>query len=96
MDIDHKNRNPLDDRIENLREVTISQNMCNRGITKTGKENSKYKGVYWKKSTRKWEAKIGVNGKYINLGSCHDNPEEAYEAYLEAAKKYHGEFACSG
>jgi hypothetical protein len=64
--IDHINRNKIDNRIENLREVT---NQCN--IRNTGnRENntSGVKGVSWYCSRNKWTAQIMVNHKQYHLG----------------------------
>jgi len=90
--IDHINCNALDNRRENLRVVTRAQNARNRSKTKK-KSSSIYKGVHWKKSDKKWGATIAVNHNKKHLGYFR-NEVEAAEAYDEAAKKYHGEFAC--
>lgn len=70
-EIDHINQNKLDNRIENLREVSRS---CNRRNTRTSRRNlsSGIKGVTWCKFTKKWRAIISVRGKQINLGCHHD------------------------
>lgn len=44
---------------------------------------SLYKGVSWHKSTNKWQARITVNGKRINLG-WFSTEEEAHEVILKA------------
>lgn len=87
---DHINGNGLDNRRDNLRICTNAENNRNKGIISTNK--SGFKGVSWYKKGQKWNAKIIVNRKYISLGN-YDTPEEAYEAYCNAAKKYFGEFA---
>jgi len=84
--IDHINRNKLDNRIQNLREATNAENSRNRKRLTTG-----YKGVTLHKG--RYIARIGINYEIINLGSF-DTPIEASEAYQAAAIKYHGEFAC--
>jgi hypothetical protein len=90
---DHINGDGLDNRRNNLRVATKSQNMQNKRI---GSNNtSGYKGVSWANSIKKWVAQIRVNGKTIILG-YFDEPESAYEAYCKAAKEHYGEFANFG
>jgi len=48
-----------------------------------------------RKEKTKYRAKIGVGNRRFSLG-YFDTPEQAHAAYLEAAKKYHGEFANGG
>ncbi len=91
MEIDHKDRNQLNDRIENLRVATINQNGYNKGILPTN--TSGYKGVSWNSKTKKWKADIRVNGKRLFLGYFSD-PVEAHAVYVKAALEHHGEFAC--
>ncbi len=87
--VDHRNYNRLDNRRWNLRPCTKSQNMMNRGATKSS--STGLKGVTFEKQTQRWKAQIMVDYKNINLGKF-DTPEEAHAAYCEAAKKHHGEF----
>ncbi|NQY00576.1 MAG: HNH endonuclease [Pseudoalteromonas sp.] len=84
--IDHIDGNPLNNIIENLRLVTCSQNNKNKGKYK-GRE----KGIWQFKKEGKWYARIGVNGKYIHLGSF-DSKVEALKARTDAEIKYFGEF----
>lgn len=86
--VDHIDGNGLNNRRDNLRLATNSQNHHN--ISKRSDNKSGYKGVCY--SGGKWVAQINVSGKQTYLGRF-DTPENAYEAYCEAAKKYHGEFA---
>jgi len=92
-DIDHINGIKGDNRICNLREATRSQNGRNRGANKNN--TSGYKGVCWHKSIQKWMSRITISGDIKFLG-YFDAPEEAYLAYCEAAKEYHGEFSNTG
>ncbi len=87
---DHRNRDKLDNQRKNLRPATVKQNQCNRDMQSNN--TSGYKGVYWHKRDRNWQAYIQVNGKRIYLG-YYDNLKEAAQAYNKAALKYHGEFA---
>ena len=94
--VDHRDRNKANNKWDNLRLVTNSQNVCNspkRLDNKTG-----FKGV-WEvslpRSRRRWTAQITLEGHRIHLGT-YDSPEEADEAYLKASKQYHGEFAYQG
>lgn len=86
--VDHINRNRLDNRRENLRPASPQMNAANRGISKRNK--SGYKGV--SKCKNRWRSRIMINGKEINLG-FYATPEEAAEAYNEAALEYLGEYA---
>jgi hypothetical protein len=87
--VDHINCNTLDNRRENLRLCNQSENIRNARKNFQGK--NPYKGVSLYKPTNRWRARIQVNDKTIYLG-YYDTPEKAYEAYVAASKKYHGEF----
>lgn len=84
--IDHIDGDSLNNRIENLRAVTRSQNAQN--CSKRPKNTSGYKGVYWRKKEQVWSAQITVDYKCKNLGRF-ETKEEAYLAYQAAAAKYH-------
>jgi len=90
--IDHKNRDSRDNRRANLRAATHTQNASNR-VKVNKKYSSIYKGVSWNKSSKKWFAVIKSNNRRMFLG-YFDDEIEAAKAYDEAARKYHGEFAC--
>ena len=87
---DHVNRNPLDNRRENLRICTNAQNAWNRGKQKSN--ISGYKGVSFHKPTKKWRAIIASNNKEYRLGSFVEIGDAAM-VYNEAALRHHGEFA---
>lgn len=74
--VDHENRDGLDNRRDNLRVVTHQQNGFNRGA----------KGYSWFRG--KCQAHIKVNGKNIHLG-YFDTPAEAHAVYLDAKQKHH-------
>jgi hypothetical protein len=88
--IDHIDGDSTNNKIENLRAASQSQNMANSKMKCNN--TSGYKGVTFRKDTQKWQAAIMVNGKHISLGS-HTTKESAAIAYQEGAKKYYGEFA---
>lgn len=83
--IDHINGNRLDNRIKNLRDVSNSENLCNRNKP-SGK--NPYVGVSSIKGTNLWQAHIGFNKMQKNLGRFA-TPELARDAYLKAKKIYH-------
>ncbi len=87
---DHINRNPLDNRKANLRQVTQRQNVFNRSIQKNNK--SGIIGVRWLKDRSKWSASIRVNGKSIHLG-FYQNFNDAIKKRLEAEAVYFGSYA---
>lgn len=88
--IDHKNRNPLDNRKINLRDATPSQQVQNQPVRKTN--TSGFIGVRFCKNIQKWRARIVINYKEINLG-CFINKDDAIRARLKAEAEYFGEFA---
>ena len=88
MQIDHINMQRADNRIENLRLATPSQNRSNSltPITNT----SGIKGV--RNRSGRWTAEIRINKKIVHLGSFK-TAEEAASAYSKAAIDTHGVFA---
>jgi hypothetical protein len=92
-EIDHINGNRTDNRIENLREVTRSQNMCNKTTNKLNTSGSK--NVSWKAKINKWQVAINFNGKRKYIGVFEDF-EFAELVATEARNKYHGEYANHG
>lgn len=89
-ELDHINLIKDDNRIENLRPATRSENQRNKG--KQSNNTSGYKGVYWDKSKGKWHARAqDANGKQKFLGSF-PTPESASAAYNDFASNLHGEF----
>ena len=87
---DHINQNSLDNRKENLRIATTSQNGMN--VKKRKNNTSGTIGVCQEKKTGKWKATIKVNKKKVHLGTFVSK-EDAIIARLKAEKKYYGEFA---
>jgi len=91
--IDHRNRNKSDNRIDNLRICTTSQNQCNREKKKS--TTSKYKGVCWNTKMKLWGVDICVNENRMKLGYFWDE-ETAAQVVRVARVKLHGEFANHG
>jgi len=92
MVADHINGKGYDNRKANLRLATRSQNSMNKPFIKTKPSSSKYRGVSWSKSQKKWHVQIGLKGKHIFVG-YFDNEIDAAKAYDNAARKYHKDFA---
>ncbi len=90
--IDHINRNPLDNRKENLRLVYHLQNLWNKGKRIDKKFSSKYKGVHWNKVNKCWTAQISYNDHTIALGNFKEERHAAM-VYDLWALEFHGEFA---
>lgn len=90
-EVDHIDGDSLNNRVENLRECTRSQNSMNRPAKSDNVTG--LKGVSRRKRSYgyAYRASIWVDGKSIPLG-VYKTPEEAHEVYKEAAKKHFGEF----
>ena len=88
-ELDHISGVPSDNRIENLRECTRSQNSMNSKMFSNNK--SGVSGVGWHKLGNKWYAEIRVNKKRIHLG-LFNKFEDAAKAREQAEIEYFGEF----
>jgi hypothetical protein len=86
--VDHANRNKLDNRRLNLRESTQSQNMMNASLRSDN--TSGYRGV--RKMRDKWQAVINLKAGQHCIGT-YKSKEQAALMYDTAAKKHFGEFA---
>lgn len=76
--VDHINHNPLDNRLSNLRAVSIAFNSLHRrGATRLSRTG--IRGVWWHKGMRQWQARIEFEGKKIEVG-FFDTAEEAQSA----------------
>lgn len=87
---DHINGKKLDNRRQNLRACTYSQNAQNR--RKRTINASGVKGVTWNTTNKAWHARIRVSGRLIHLG-IFNTIEAAAEKYNQAAIRYFGEYA---
>ena len=88
-EVDHINGDKGDNRWCNLRLANHAENIRNSGVRPNNKLG--LKGVYRSLNGR-YRARIKTNGKTTHLG-YFDTPEEAHEAYKEAAQELHGDFA---
>lgn len=89
-EIDHIDVSRRNNRWENLREATGSQNKANKH--KQSNNTSGFKGVSFQKGIDKYRARIRAHGRSRSLG-CFDNPQDAHAAYVAAASGIWGEFA---
>lgn len=88
LELDHKDTIKAHNQIENLREVTSSQNKMNSSL-----RLDNYVGVKGVTRCRdKFQARITANGTKLHLGTF-DTIEEATNARKDAEVRYHGEFA---
>ena len=88
--VDHIDRNKLNNRIENLRPATHGQNRQNATISKNN--TSGVKGINWQKRDNKWQARVMLNKKSYQIG-YFETLEEAKKAVEKARQQLHGEFA---
>jgi hypothetical protein len=87
--IDHKNGNPLDNRLTNLRDVTHGVNSQN--THRAHDDNcSGYLGVSYHKRSGKYDAWICHGGRNKYLGR-RANPADAHQLYLDAKSRLHSE-----
>lgn len=88
-ELDHINRNKLDNSWGNLRSSTRSSNVANSEKPRT---KSPYRGVTVTQAGR-WAAVIRCNGNKTHLGTF-GTPEDASVAYREAYRAFRGEYPC--
>jgi len=91
--IDHIDGNGLNNKIDNLRDVTNQENGMNRRISSNN--TSGCIGVFFDKKNGKWKIQINANGKQIHLG-YHEDFFDAVCARKSAENRYgyhenHGE-----
>lgn len=87
--IDHIDRNKLNNRIDNLRHITHSNNIKN--ANKRLNTTSKYKGVSFIKSINKWRSRITIDKKIYYLGN-YETEKEAATAYNNFILNTHNKY----
>jgi len=87
--IDHINKNPVDNRIENLRAAEPHQNSGNSNYTTS---SSGLRGVHWHKKNNTWRAQIKHKNKQISLG-CRQNLFDACCLRISAENNILGDFS---
>lgn len=88
--LDHINRDSIDNRIENLRPANPTENTCNRSLFSNN--TSGCKGVSWNKRNKKWQSYVSIKTKRKHLGYFEDL-ELADFVSTEARDLYHGKYA---
>lgn len=83
--IDHKDGDRQNNRIDNLRDVTLSQNSRNQALSR--KNTSGVTGVYWSKGDKKWRAQIKIKKKCHYLG-MFDQFDDAVAVRKKAEKRF--------
>jgi hypothetical protein len=73
--VDHVNRDRLDNRRSNLRLLSAAENAQNQGPARGS--TSRFRGVHWCASRRKWVARVKIDGRHRNLGRFDDELEAA-------------------
>lgn len=95
--VDHVNGDGLDNTRANLRLATPSQNRANSAVRRD-KIHSRFKGVFWARSSRKWFARLHRRGVYhyakaADGATLFSDEVEAARAFNELAVSIDGSFA---
>lgn len=88
VQVDHVNRNRLDNQRANLRRCTFQLNQANRPKQRTSNPSSAFKGVTW--GGKSWQCKIGLHSTFLG---AYDSESDAARAFDAAARTAYGEFA---
>lgn len=87
--LDHKNCDPGDNRLENLREADHSRNKANRAAPSNN--TSGCKGVDWVPKLKRWRVRVQADGVPYHVG-VYKTFEAAVDAHRVATLRYQGEF----
>jgi len=95
--IDHADRDTTNDKWENLRQATGSQNKANCRKYNRRNASCELKGVQavQKRKSIRYRAIATKDGVRRHLG-YFSTPEEAHAAYMRASEELHGSFADDG
>jgi len=85
--VDHINGDRKDNRIENLRKVTSSQNLSNMKC----KKKSGLMGAYYDKTNKRWKSQIKMNKVLHHLG-WFNTEQDAHDAYMKVRTELHKTF----
>jgi hypothetical protein len=88
-EIDHRDGNPSNNRISNIRLATGKENIRNSRVRRDNK--SGLRGVWWNEKRKKWEVRIKAEGKFLYLGRF-SNFNDASSVRISAEIQYFGEF----
>ena len=88
--VDHINGNPFDNRKQNLRICTQSENICNKHFM-SNNNSSRIIGIHWDKYRRRWAPEIQKYNIRVHLGRYQDIEEARYVRYI-AEQLCFGEF----
>ena len=88
MQVDHIDRNPLNNLENNLRICTEFENKQNKPMLNKINKSSGIKNITWDKTKNRWQVGITKNKKFIFIGYYKDL-EDAKIAAQEAREKYH-------
>jgi len=89
LDVDHKDHDGLNNRRDNLRLATRTQNLGNQ---RRRRSKNKFKGYTAHPTPGRWIAQIRFKGKHVYIGAF-SSEREAAEAYDRKALELYGEFA---
>lgn len=85
-EIDHIDRNPMNNRIDNLREVRHQENQHNASLRQDN--SSGFRGVSWHKATGKYQVVISKARKQIHIGIFSSFDEAVYASKLAKIKHH--------
>jgi hypothetical protein len=88
--LDHIDGDSLNDRLNNIREATVTENAWNH--KRRSRRIPLPMGVRLNNKSGRYSARISVHGKQIHLGA-YDTPEQAAEAYQTKRGEFYGDFA---